>query len=163
MGLADHGVEEGHRNHGPRRPPATAVQVVAELGEQRDNPWPAVKEVAEHSALGALCGDLCQCLLGVIGSVGCAQGGHEQSVGLQQRAGAPLMLQPLRPGFGAFAGQAGLISKQLTNFGLIAELGGDLAESARRGAGSPARPLEQAAGPAASARCPHGRATGEDQ
>ena len=126
LGLAHHGVEEGWRNRRPCRPPAIAVQVVAQLGQQRDNPWPAVEQVADHSALGALRGDLCECLLGVVGSARRAQGGHQQPVGLQQRARAGLRLEPVHPGVGAVAGQAGLIGEQPANLGLLAQLGGDL-------------------------------------
>ena len=105
------------------------MQVVAQLGQQRDNPWPAVEQVADHSEFGALGGDVCQCLLGVVGSAGRAQGGHQQPVGLQQRARAGLRLEPVHPGVGAVAGQAGLIGEQPANLGLIAQLGGDLTQS----------------------------------
>ncbi len=52
------------------------VQVVAQLGEQCDNPWPAVEKETGHSPVGALCCDVCHCLFGVVGTVGGAQGGH---------------------------------------------------------------------------------------
>ena len=55
-----------------------------------DNPRPAVEQVADHPEFGALGGDVCQCLLGVAGSACRAQGGHQQPVGLQQRARAGL-------------------------------------------------------------------------
>ena len=83
-GFARHGVEEGARNRRPRRPPATAMQVVAKLSQQRGNPWPAVKKETDHSALGALCCDLCECLLGVVGSTRRTQGGPAAA-----RVGAP--------------------------------------------------------------------------
>ncbi len=97
------------------------MQVVAQLGQQRDNPWPAVEQVADDSEFGALGGDVCQRRLGVFGSTGRAQGGHQQPVGLQQRARAGLRLEPVYPGVGAVAGQAGLIGEQPANLGLIAE------------------------------------------
>ena len=127
--LADHGVEEGARDCRPCRPPPTAVQVVAQLGQQRDNPWTAVEQETEHSEFGALGCDVCQCLLGFVGSARRAQGGHQQPVGPQQRAWAGLRLEPLHPGMGAVAGEAGLIGKQPANLGLIAQLRGDFTQS----------------------------------
>ena len=85
----------------PCRTPAIAVQVVAQLGQRRDDPWPAVEQVADHSQFGALGGDVCECLLGVVGPAGRAQAGHQQPVGLQQRARAGLRLEPSHPGLGA--------------------------------------------------------------
>jgi hypothetical protein len=39
------------------------VQVVAQFGQQRGQPWAAIDEVADHVALGALCRDACECPL----------------------------------------------------------------------------------------------------